>query len=366
MSSTIASPLPQHDGRSIAIDNLLLRCAKIAPGQAVLFVNEIDSPNVDRRTVEAIEARARDLGATVTTIWAQLVPGPDDIPAQIVNAIAASDVTIISHNLGGLLRLRPIPGNGIAVHNYASRDEILDSAWTRVPYALWEVVGGVIADDFKQRRAWHITDERGTDIGGTVPANNLARAYANVFSTRTFPIGTHQPFLATTANGTLSIQWLVSSANHDIGDGIRLDHPVLADVRDGRVVEITGRAGDVSIAKAFLENAGRLTGQDPYRLSSWHAGINPQAFTAWSDVSHLARWQTLAHNNPRTLHFHIVGEHTPGEISLPLIDPVVTLDGETLWDRGRFTLLERDDVRDAIKAYDDRGEAFHLNPEIGI
>jgi hypothetical protein len=162
------------------------------------------------------------------------------------------------------------------------------------------------------------------------------------------------------------LQWLVSSANHDIGDGLRLDQPIVAEVRGGRVVDFTGRSLDVTAAQRFLENAGRLTKKDPYILSSWHAGINPQAFTAWPDVSDLARWQTLAHNNPRTLHFHIVGETTPGEISLPLIDPIVTLDGDTVWDRGRFTLLERTDLREAANAYDDRGDAFRLNPEIGV
>jgi hypothetical protein len=364
MSSTTIAP--QLDGRSVAIDNLLLHCAKIKPAQRVLFINETDSPSVDRATVEAIAARARELGAEVSTIWASRVPGPDEIPEHIVAGISASDVTIISHNLGGLLRLRPIPGNGIAVHNYAGTDAILDSDWTRVPYELWEFVGGAIAGDLKQRTSWHITCPRGTDIRGTVPADNLKNAYPNVFSTRTFPIGTHQPFSASTANGTLALQWLVSSANHDIGDGIKLDRPVVAEVRNGRIVDVSGRPADTSVARRFLENAGRLTNNDPYRLSSWHAGTNPQAFTAWSDVSHLARWQTLAHNNPRTLHFHVVGEATPGEISLPLIDPIVTLDGDTLWDRGRFTLLERADIREAAKAYDDRGDAFRLNPEIGV
>jgi len=83
-------------GRAIAIDNLLLNCAKLRPGSAVLFVNENDSESTSRETVEAIEARAREIGADVRSMWIDHVPGPEDMPAATLDAVVASDVAVFT------------------------------------------------------------------------------------------------------------------------------------------------------------------------------------------------------------------------------------------------------------------------------
>lgn len=69
------------------------------------------------------------------------------------------------------------------------------------------------------------------------------------------------------------------------------------------------------------------TGKDPLIFNSWHAGVNPQAFTPWKQDSDYGIWLSLTHNNPRTLHFHAVGTEMPGELSLPIIDHTVEFDG---------------------------------------
>ena len=354
-------------GRAIAIDNLLLNCAKLRPGSAVLFVNENDSESTSRETVEAIEARAREIGADVRSMWIDHVPGPEDMPAATLDAVVASDVAVFTHNMGGLLRLRPVPGNGLVVHNYAGTDEIMDSPWSRVPYGLWERLSGVIARELAAAREWRITDARGTDVRGTVPeAERAAPAPGDGFTVSTFPIGTHRPTSAATTNGTIVLEWLVSSSNHDVGTGFRLDSPVTAHVKDGRIVDLDGAPANVARVRKQLEEAGRITNQDPYVLSSWHAGTNPQAFTAWQAVTDLSRWQTLAHNNPRMVHFHVVGEETPGEISLPIVDATIAFDGTVFWERGRFALLDRPAIQAELANWPTSEQPFDLNPAIGI
>jgi hypothetical protein len=368
MSVTGAPPdALEQSGRDIAIENLLLNCAKLRAGTSVLFVNENESESANRATVEAIEARARALGAEVRSMWIDHVPGPEDMPAEVLDAVAASDVAVFTHNMGGLLRLRPVPGNGLVVHNYAGTDEIMDSPWTRVPYGLWERISGTIAREFAAAHEWRITDDRGTDLRGTIPeAERAAPAQSDGFTVSTFPIGTHRPTSAATMSGTLVLEWLVSSANHDVGEGFRLDSPVTAHVKDGRIVDLQGTSSDVARVREQLEHAAKVTGKDPYVLSSWHGGVNPQAFTAWSDVSDLSRWQTLVHNNPRMLHFHVVGEDTPGEISLPIVDATVTFDGAVFWERGRFALLDAPAVKAELAKWKTPEPPFELNPAIGI
>jgi hypothetical protein len=352
--------------RAIALDNLLRRCARIKPGQRVLVLNETDSDVVEPEIVELIADHARELGAEVRTLWSEHVERPDQIRDDILTAIAEADVTIFHHGIGGKLRFAGIPGKGIGVTNLASNAAILDSPWARVPYGLWEATMQVIARDLAATRNWRITDLHGTDISGTVPdAERQAPPNAQVFTLRSFPIGTHSPISAGNARGTLALRWLVSSANHFDGS-LKLADWVHAEIRDGRITDLHGPAGEVERAKRFFENVGQQTQQEPYALSSWHAGINPQAFSPWTDESSLNRWQSIGHNNPRTLHFHAVGTQTPGELSLPLIDHTVEIDGETLWNRGRFALLERQSVRNAIAPFGDDGTAFALNRAIGL
>lgn len=360
--------MPESVNVQKALENLLVDCGGVSKGTKVLFVNETGTIAIDRATVERIEGAARDLGAEVKSIWMGPVPGPESIPDNVIDAIAEAQVSIFNHSMGSMMRLRPFPGNGVGILNYATRPELLGSEWTLVPYGMWRKIARAVAGELKQGRTWRITCAEGTDLQGSVPEREWApqSGLPSGFSLQTFPIGTHQPTSAETANGTLALRWLVSSANHDVGDGIRLDAPIVATVENGRMVGFKGADADVKAAKSYFEEIGTRYGKDPYVINSWHAGTNPQAFTPARDVENLNWWQLLIHNNPRSLHFHAIGEDVPGELSLPVLDPVIEINGEVVWDRGRFHLLDRPSVREAMKEWPADSEVFTLNHAIGL
>jgi len=356
-----------QDRRAAAIDNLLVQAGRIGTGRKVLFVSEAGKHSVEPSVVAALEARARDLGAEVRSVWPPVFTGPEAIDAQLVSDITWADVTILNHSIGGMLRLRPIPGDGVGILNYATSEEILASPWAQVPYRLWEQVSRLIGIELAKARSWHITCANGTDLRGTVPEAERAQPPAATgFSLLTFPIGTHRPTSAARASGTLALRWLVSSANHDVGEGLRLDSIIHAEVSEGRIVGLDGQTSEVAKARSYLERIGAEQGEDPFVINSWHAGTNPLAFTPWQDRHDLNGWQTLSHNSPRLLHFHAVGHRVPGELSLPVLDPTVTVDGEVYWDRGRLTLLETPAVADALSGYPAAREAFTLDGRIGV
>ncbi len=64
--------------------------------------------------------------------------------------------------------------------------------------------------------------------------------------------------------------------------------------------------------------------------------------------------------------WHAVGEQIPGELSVPIIDPVVTMDDKIMWEHGKFTAFERPDFKDMTKRYPNGERAFVDNPNIGI
>ena len=56
------------------------------------------------------------------------------------------------------------------------------------------------------------------------------------------------------------------------------------------------------------------------------------------------RWSNTAFPNPRILHFHTCGAYPPGEICWMVFDPLITVDGAALWDRGQLNREINDDI----------------------
>ncbi len=370
MTARAAGPKSSiEDAWRESADNLLLNCAALKPGQTVLVINE-KAVWAERAAIEFIEARARQLGAKVQSVWTGRPAGPDSIPAELSAAITAADITIFNHMMGAMLRFRPLAGSGIRVLNYATTGALLASDFCRVPYGVWMRASALIAKELNAARRWRITCPLGSDIAGAVPeAERVPAAGTNAdgFALRTFPIGTHPPKSSLAASGRIAVRWLVSSSLFDIGtQGLRLDDVIRLDIESGRIRHIDGAARTVAQATEFLEAIGKKRGKEGLIVNSWHIGVNPQAFSPWRDSDDLEAWMNLAHNNPRMLHFHAVGEAIPGDISLPLIDPTVEIDGRALWEKGQSMLFEQPSFRALAAEAPAAARAFALNAAIGV
>ena len=350
----------------VAADNLLLDCAGVRAGMDVLFVNEAGK-GVDRGVVEFLEARARHHGARVRSLWPARAESPEAIPADVAKAIEEAPITIFNHQIGPLLRLRPIPGTGIRVLNYAATPTVMDSEFARVPHGLWVQAMERVVPRLQKGRSWRITCPLGTDVSGEfVPAPKTGNP-ATGFSLRSFPMDTHPPIASPNARGRIAFRWFVTSGTHDLGtEGITLDSPVIAHVENGRVREWEGTPAVADAARSFLGGLGERYGKDPSILNSWHAGTNPQACVAFGAAQSLEQWMLLAHANPRILHFHAVGEKIPGEISATLVDATVESDGAKLWDAGRLSMLDEAEFRELAARWPNGERAFEQSNRIGV
>ena len=128
-------------------------------------------------------------------------------------------------------------------------------------------------------------------------------------------------------------------------------------LENGKVTRIEG-GEDAQRFEDHLRRVGKEIGKDGFIVNSWHAGINPLVSTPFPPEKGLWLWWMFAHNNPRFLHFHIVGEEVPGELALPILDPTVTFDGQKIWDNGRLVFLEQDEVRRGARKHSDPSSAF--------
>ncbi|HVZ54319.1 MAG TPA: hypothetical protein VG986_20310 [Pseudolabrys sp.] len=350
------------------IDNLLINCAEVKSGANVLFINE-PSFFIERDAVEAMEERARMLGATVTSLWTGRAGGPDSIAESIIKQIEAADITIFNHTMGAMLRLRPIAGGGIRVLNYATTRSLLESDYARVAHNLWAEASKMAIQEINRVRRWHITCDLGTEVEGVVPESESQGIKGmDAFAIRTFPIGTHRPTSSMQARGRLAVRWFTSASLHDFGSqGIKLEEPIMLEFADGKIRGFTGNQRLIDKTVDYLEEVGNKTHKEGMMINSWHAGINPQTYSPWNDDNDsLEAWMNVAHNSPHILHFHAIGESIPGELSVPIIDPTVTMDDKKMWQGGRFLPLERPEFVAVTKRYENGERAFVDNLAIGI
>jgi hypothetical protein len=270
--------------------------------------------------------------------------------------------------MGAMLRLRPVRGGGIRVLNYATTRSLLESEYARVPHKLWAETSMMAIREINQVRRWHITCELGTEVEGTVPeseANGIKGMDA--FAVRTFPIGTHRPTSSMSARGKLAVRWLTSASLHDFGsEGIKLEEPIMLEFAEGKIRGFSGNQVLIDRTVAYLEEVGNRTRKEGMIINSWHAGINPQTTSPWTDDDSLEAWMNVAHNSPHILHFHAIGESIPGELSVPIIDPTVSMDGKAMWRGGKFLPLERPEFVEVTRRYENGARAFEDNTAIGI
>ena len=135
---------------------------------------------------------------------------------------------------------------------------------------------------------------------------------------------------------------------------------------DGKIRGFTGNQKLIDRTVDYLEEVGNKTRKEGLMINSWHAGINPQTYSPWTDDDSLEAWMNVAHNSPHILHFHAVGEAIPGELSVPIIDPTVSMDDKVMWKGGRFLPLERAEFVSVTKRYENGERAFADNLQIGI
>jgi hypothetical protein len=357
----------ESDAR-VGARNLLISYLKVKQGSELLIVNE---PTMDRRAVEILEEEAKALGVRVLTMWTDRFKGPEVLSNALVKAFEAAEITLFNHQVGGMLRLLPIGGTGLKCFSFADSLEILGSQFCRVPYEVSAAILNVVQKQLDSARSWRITCPAGTDLIGSLTAEELApkplKGRTDGFTLLTFPLGVHRPFSTFQASGQLAVRWLTPSGIHEFEPaGIRLDKPVVMDIDNGRVTGVSGAPGEVSRLKTYLEAVGQEVGKDPYIVNSWHAGLNPLAFSPYRDTDSLERWMFMAHSNPRLVHFHAVGEVQPGEMSVPVLDPTISMDGDVIWDRGRLVLLEREDIKASLEGIPELGDALVQTHEVGV
>lgn len=351
-----------------AAENLLLNCIEMTPGQDVLFVREDSALGQYDDEAGNIAAQvAAELGANVYQIWAPNIVGPEEFPAPLAGAMQQVDHTIFFSKIGDQMRFIKTPGRSSATMCYGLDMELFGSAFCSVPHGLIMRMAEMLKHKFAAGGDWHMTCPLGTDLRGTIAPKPVVDADPNAFSIKLFPMGILPPSPATNMTGVVASKWIQSTQNHVYEpEGMVLDEPVLMEMEDARITNITGRQDVAARVRAHYNYVAGLFGIDPNFIHSWHTGLHPKTFYNGDPAENLTRWGTVAFSSPRYTHLHTCGDYPPGEIALIIIDATISLDGEVLWDKGEFVFTKRPDVRALLDEYPGHEDAFEQAWNIGV
>jgi hypothetical protein len=162
-------------------------------------------------------------------------------------------------------------------------------------------------------------------------------------------------------------RWLNLSNTHDLEPRvIRLDEPITAVIKKGRIVDFEGAGAVVQTVRRYYERVSSELGVDPNVVHSWHAGINPKTHFQGSAADHPFRWACMIFGSPRHLHFHTCGAYAPGEITWSVLDASVSFDGRQYWRDGSFCYFQRDEAKQLAREYSLDEEVFKTRRDIGV
>lgn len=341
--------------------NLLCNCAGGKSGDRVLIAGESGpNPYYEPELAQAVGEVAAELGMEPACLPAEPPESATDFPLNVAEAMRDADVSVFLSRLGDRVRFAPLQGKGTKVMCYALTREYLASAFGTTDHTATEAVLALLTEAISGASRYRIRTADGTDLAADLPTGE-AEANLIPFSLKLFPTMIFQPVRFRGLNGMLIVsRFVLSSSTRAYDDSVLLvPTPIRVTVEDGLMTEFRGEAETVSAFRSQCERAAALTGGEPYRLNSWHTGVNPFTFYDRDPYADLERWGSVAYGSPRYTHIHAAGRE-PGDISIQLFDASIGFDDEWLWRDGRFVFLNRPDVRELL----DRSGQTHVTSDV--
>jgi len=182
----------------------------------------------------------------------------------------------------------------------------------------------------------HVTCPLGTAFEGPGHAS-IAQPEADT-AVKRFPLSVFAPIPAQGFEGRIAQRGFLTGTCSRFYQpyGVALESTLFVDFHDTQITGFNGTLKDVQAARTHYDMVANRFGIDRDFVHSWHAGIHPGCAYTRPATDNYARWCSGAFGNPRLLHFHTCGAYAPGEISLNIVDPTITVDGINVWEKGRL------------------------------
>lgn len=351
------------------VDNLLLNCVHVKPGDSVLLVMEPkDATIYEETTTELIHRRVNELGGSVSIVRPGLISDPMEFPESIIAKMMTVDHTLFLSRIGDYCRFHALQGTSSQTLCYARSAKMLNSDFAGSCHRLMSKLLQKLEQELMAAKEWRISCELGTDIEGTFCWPSLSEGTDDEFSLELFPVTTFKPVPCNTANGVVAIsRWLLPGAAAKVEPPtLSFDGVIKIEVENGNMTAMRGPETSTRKVNTYYDFVAGELGVNRNRVHSWHAGINP--FTEFLiDVdNNLENWGAISFASPRYLHFHTCGDLPPGELAWSIFNPTVTIDGERFWHDGQFIWLQREDNRTLLANTEGGSKLLQTSCDIGV
>ena len=329
--------------------NLLCNCAGSAAGDRVLFVGEADQdPYFEPELVEELGRSASEMGMKPDFILTMSSTSAGGLPEDVAEAMRDADVTVFLSRIGDRVRFDAPGAGGSRIMCYALNRKYMASGFGTADYRVTEAILDRLMDRISHASGYRIQTRDGTDLAAELRIGSL-QSDLLPFALKLFPTMIFPPIKFRHLNGVLVIDHftLSSSTRPYENSALTIPSPITATIEDNVITECNG---DPQVVREFqnqCERAAGITGGDPFRLNSWHTGVNPNTFYDGNPLADLERWGTVAYGSPRYSHIHMAGSD-PGDLSVQIFDASIRFDGDWLWKDGRFVFLDMPEIRQML------------------
>jgi len=376
----MTSPVCIPKGAAIAVDDMLINCAGLKPGDEVLILAEIDDLygkdwSVDETAISWIQQTVHMKGGNASVLWIDetAVPHAWRFPPVVKAVMRGCDI-LINHSLNlvteEMTEFREYLDETKVrmVRNFASTAPLLCSYWAQTPYELVSEIRYQASLAFSPQLPYIMTDENGTHLEGTILAPVRRKGVpGNPYSERReessyylpWPEWVHPPLNVADTNGIFIFDCMLSWWSRYIGISPYLKHPVTLTIENNRIVKIDGKTEALAL-KRFLEDMERRVGDGVWDFNTFHFGVHPQAIVSPQQCPNILQRRTIEHSHSCDLHVHIGAPpatneypywmHCTGDIRQPTLKV-----GDTfVYIKGHLTALDLPAVKAVAEKYPGR------------
>lgn len=310
----------------ISLTDLVDNCAEIKPGMEVLILAQRDGLYggvnlVDEEAVAWTASVVQSRGANCSILWFD-----DDntthkwrYPPIVKGAVGGSDLVL---NFSSTLTNEEIQEFRYHVREsktwnirvFALTSQLLMTKWAQTPYELVSTIRRVSSKPFMTDMSpFVMTDPNGTHLEGYtilpvkregIPGVAYGKPRKETGRYAPWPEWLHTQVRCKDVNGVFKFNQMLGWWAIHIGIKPEWEIPVTVEVKDGRMVNITGGPEARKIDRFLKELEGKV-GDKIWLFDTFHFGVHPNAEVENWQCPHELHRRLINHSHSSNLHWHL-------------------------------------------------------------
>ena len=354
--------------------------AQVKPGMEVLIGAHIDgawgSENlVDPVAVSWVQSVVASRGANVSVIWIDEIMKKHKwrVPPILKGAIANADL-FINFSLDLAIEENAEFRGYIEetktwyVRMFPVTTSLLMSEWAQTPHGLVVWCRHLSSDPLMNHMAKFVmTDTNGTELEGNIldpvkregipgmAYNSWRRDHSHYIP---WPEWVHPPVNCKNVNGVLFFNCMLPYWSRYMGIPPAWEEPVRVDVKDSRMVKISGGKEADAISHTLKELEGKV-GDGMQKFDTFHFGIHPNAKVTKDQCPNDIYRRIIDHSHHSNMHWHL-GSAPANEkynfyphVTADIRNCTLKIADKLAWDNGYMMCLQDKKVLEVAAKYPD-------------